>query len=124
MSRIYVVVEQREDHDGVWKNNLCAFIDSDEAKQHMAELNEKADRIKRAWDVMWNWERDTISQVSANYDQWLQDRKVMAHSIQELLTDEEKQAMENSVSQWGFDNVIRKLADSGYSVVVEEMELR
>lgn len=124
MSKVYVVIEQVEDHEGVWKNNLCAFNNNDEAQVYMAELNDKAARIKRAWDVMWDWEYGSRNECSANYDQWLQDRKVMAHSISELLTDEEKQAMENSVKEWGRHNLIRKLSESGYSVVVEEVELR
>lgn len=122
MSIVYLVCASGGSYSDHWTENLAAFTDMRTAEAYMKVKEEFAAKIKKAYNVVWEWERQKNKNGGYRYsfDNYAENTKLKNAVIDtiDFLNDDEKTMMKDPA--W---HNIHNLTDTDYHIETIELDV-
>lgn len=125
MSEVYLVVANGGSYSDAWTENLAAFTDNSTAEAYIKMKEEFTAKIKKACNVIWEWESKNYSgKYETNAQKRMEEYKKKEQEKSSLidafdfLNDEEKANLKDP-----YRNDYHKLPDTCYHIEMIELDV-
>ena len=125
MSEVYLVVATGGSYSDAWTENLAAFTDNSTAEAYMKVKEELADKIKKAYKMIWQWDNKNYSgKYETNAQKRMEEYKKKEQEKSSLidtfdfLNDEEKANLKDP-----YKSNYHKLHDTNYHIEMIDLDV-